>query len=598
MKFLTEATRNLFFTGKGGVGKTSLACATAVGLADREKRVLLVSTDPASNLDEVLGAFLGSEPTAIADVPGLSAMNLDCDQAAREYRERLVGPYRGVLPEAVVASMEEQLSGSCTVEIAAFDEFSRLLGDPATTAEFDHVVFDTAPTGHTLRLLSLPAAWSGFIDTNTSGTSCLGPLAGLQTQHQLYKDTVQALSDPQATTLVLVSRAERSSLTEAERSSGELAALGVRNQHLVVNAVFQAQRTDDPIACAMQQRGQDALAAMPAGLAEFPRTELPLAPHNLVGVAALRAMLQGARGELPRAEADEVQAAELPPPLIELIDQIAPSGRGAILMMGKGGVGKTTIAAAVAVELARRGHRVHLTTTDPAAHVMHALGEVPAQWTVGRIDPRAETEAYRAEVLATAGAGLDAQGRALLEEDLRSPCTEEIAVFRAFARAVDQGQDGFVVLDTAPTGHTILLLDATLAYHRELSRQSSGIPDSVQQLLPRLRDPEFTRVLLVTLPEATPVHEAAQLQEDLVRAGIRPFAWVVNQSLSPLPVTDPVLLARQHHEGAYIREVVRQRASRTAIVPWLAEAPVGAESLAAVVRGARNGNPDRAAKAS
>ncbi len=583
MKFLTEATRNLFFTGKGGVGKTSLACATAISLAERGKRVLLVSTDPASNLDEVLDVSLGSEPTVITDVPGLFAMNLDCDEAAREYRERLVGPYRGVLPEAVVASMEEQLSGSCTVEIAAFDEFSRLLGDPNTTAEFDHVVFDTAPTGHTLRLLSLPAAWSGFIDANTSGTSCLGPLAGLQAQHQLYKDTLRALSDPQATTFVLVSRAERSALAEADRSSGELAALGVRNQQLVVNAVFQAQRTDDPIAEAMQRRGQKALAAMPEGLAEFSRTELPLAPHNLIGIDALRAMLQSTSGQMHVARGKPSHLELLPPALAEIIDQITPAGRGVILTMGKGGVGKTTVAAAIAVELARQGFRVHLTTTDPAAHVINTVDQIPAGLTVGRIDPRAETEAYRAEVLADAGADLDAQGRALLEEDLRSPCTEEIAVFRAFARAVDQGQDGFVVLDTAPTGHTILLLDATLAYHRELSRQSSGIPDSVQQLLPRLRDPDFTRVLLVTLPEAIPVHEAAQLQEDLVRAGIRPFAWVVNQSLAPLPVTDPVLLARQQHEGAYISEVVRQRASCTAIVPWLVEAPVGAEPLAAVV---------------
>ncbi len=586
MKFLSHATRNLFFTGKGGVGKTSLACATAVGLADRGKRVLLVSTDPASNLDEVLGVPLGSQPTAIPDVPGLFAMNLDADEAAREYRERLVGPYRGVLPDAVVNSMEEQLSGSCTVEIAAFDEFSRLLGDSQSTADFDHVVFDTAPTGHTLRLLSLPAAWSGFIDANTSGTSCLGPLAGLQGQHQLYKDTVQALSDPQATTLVLVSRAERSALAEAERSSGELAALGVRNQHLVVNAVFRAQRADDPIARAMQQRGQDALAAIPKGLTEFPRTELPLAPHNLIGVAALRAMLQGTRDAPYLAKSHSSHLEVLPPTLADVIDQIAPTGRGVILTMGKGGVGKTTVAAAIAVELARQGHRVHLTTTDPAAHVIDAVGQIPERLTVGRIDPQTETEAYRAEVLASAGAGLDAQGLALLEEDLRSPCTEEIAVFRAFARAVDQGQDGFVVLDTAPTGHTILLLDATLAYHRELSRQSSGVPGSVQQLLPRLRDPDFTRVLLITLPEATPVHEAAQLQEDLVRADIRPFAWVINQSLAPLLVTDPVLLARQHHERAYICEVVRQFASRTAIVPWLSEAPVGAEPLLAVVRGA------------
>jgi len=336
----------------------------------------------------------------------------------------------------------------------------------------------------------------------------------------------------------------------------------------------------------MQQRGQDALAAIPKGLTEFPRTELPLAPHNLIGVAALRAMLQGTRDAPYLAKSHSSHLEVLPPTLADVIDQIAPTGRGVILTMGKGGVGKTTVAAAIAVELARQGHRVHLTTTDPAAHVIDAVGQIPERLTVGRIDPQTETEAYRAEVLASAGAGLDAQGLALLEEDLRSPCTEEIAVFRAFARAVDQGQDGFVVLDTAPTGHTILLLDATLAYHRELSRQSSGVPGSVQQLLPRLRDPDFTRVLLITLPEATPVHEAAQLQEDLVRADIRPFAWVINQSLAPLLVTDPVLLARQHHERAYICEVVRQFASRTAIVPWLSEAPVGAEPLLAVVRGA------------
>jgi arsenite/tail-anchored protein-transporting ATPase len=598
MRFLSHATRNLFFTGKGGVGKTSLACAKAVDLADRGKRVLLVSTDPASNLDEVLNVPLSGRPTAVPDAPGLFAMNLDPEQAAREYRERLVEPYRDVLPETVVASMEEQLSGSCTVEIAAFDEFSRLLGDPRTTADFDHVVFDTAPTGHTLRLLSLPAAWSGFIDTNTSGTSCLGPLAGLQAQHQLYKDTVQALSDAQATTLVLVSRADRSSLAEADRSSGELAALGVRNQHLVVNAVFQTRRPDDPIASAMQQRGQDALATIPKGLTEFPRTELPLVPHNLIGVPALRAMLQGTRDAPHLAKSHTGQLDVLPSALSDVIDQIVATGRGVILTMGKGGVGKTVVAAAIAVELARQGHRVHLTTTDPAAHVTDAVGEVPARLTVGRIDPRAETEAYRAEVLATAGAGLDAQGRSLLEEDLRSPCTEEIAVFRAFARAVDQGQDGFVVLDTAPTGHTILLLDATLVYHRELSRQSSGIPDSVQQLLPRLRDPNFTRVLLITLPEATPVHEASQLQDDLVRAGIRPYAWVINQSLAPLPVTDPVLLARQHHERGYIREVVQELASRTAIIPWLIAPPVGAESLAAIVRPASDGGRVREAEAS
>ncbi len=398
---------------------------------------------------------------------------------------------------------------------------ARLLADPLTTAVFDHVVFDTAPTGHTLRLLSLPAAWSSFIDTNSSGTSCLGPLVGLQEQRSLYGNAVKTLCDPKLTTLVLVTRADRIALTETTRSSAELVAIGVRNQHLVVNAVFRAQASDDPIAQAMQRRGRNALDSLPGTLAQLSRTEIPLAPNNLLGVEALRNVFhdippetEGRRTHIHRPEI-------LPGPLKQLIDDIAPTPRGVVLVMGKGGVGKTTVAAVVALELARRGYSVHLTTTDPAAHVEYALETKPNGLTVSRIDPQVETRLYQAEVLAAAGADLDAGGRALLEEDLRSPCTEEIAVFRAFAKVVDQGRDGIVVLDTAPTGHTILLLDAALAYHREVSRQSNGIPQSVRQLLPRLRDPEFTRILIVTLPEATPVHEAAQLQEDLRRADLR-----------------------------------------------------------------------------
>jgi arsenite-transporting ATPase len=488
----------------------------------------------------------------------------------------MLAPYRGVLPDAAVASMEEQFSGSCTVEIAAFDEFARLLGGTAAATDFDHVLFDTAPTGHTLRLLSLPSAWDGFLKSNTTGTSCLGPLAGLQAQQQLYADTVRALGDARTTTLVLVARPEASALGEAERTSGELAALGVRNQHLVVNGVFQATDRDDPVARAMEQRASQALSLVPKGLAGLPRTVIPLAPNGLVGIEAVRAM-----GSVTRTGSG-VNADDTPPmlpPLADLMDELAGPRHGVILTMGKGGVGKTTVAAAVAVALADRGFKVHLSTTDPAAHVAATLnGDVP-NLTVARIDPKAETEAYSAEVLATAGKDLDEQGRAMLEEDLRSPCTEEIAVFRAFAAAVAKGEDGFVVLDTAPTGHTILLLDSALAYHREVTRQASGMPEAVENLLPRLRDPDFTRVVIVTLPEATPVHEAAKLQEDLKRAGISPFAWVVNQALTPLPVTDPLLRARREHEGRYLLEVAAGLARRYAVIPWQAEAPIGVDRL-------------------
>ena len=587
MEFLEHATRNLFFTGKGGVGKTSVACATAVRLADAGKRVLLVSTDPASNLDEVLGTPLGHHPTPVPSIPNLSAMNLDPEKSAADYRERMVGPYRTLLPPAAVKSMEEQFSGSCTLEIAAFDEFSRLLGDAAATSQFDHVIFDTAPTGHTLRLLTLPSAWSGFMESNTTGTSCLGPLAGLQTQQTLYQETVHALGDPTITTLVMVTRAEATAFREAARTSGELKALGVNNQHVVINAVFRASDAGDPFAVAMQRRGENAISEMPEMLKDLPRTLIPLTAGGVLGVAALRDL-----GRTSTATAQKTAAAqqELRPPGLEIreiphslgamIDDLAAPGHGVILAMGKGGVGKTTVAAAVAVALADRGFEVHLSTTDPAAHIAAAVaGLSMANLTVSRIDPVAETARYSKEVMQNAGAGLDESGKALLAEDLRSPCTEEIAVFRAFADAVAEGTNRFVVLDTAPTGHTVLLLDSALAYHREVTRQTSGMPEAVQNLLPRLRDPEFTRVLIVTLPEATPVHEAAQLQRDLRRAEIEPYAWVINQSLSPLNVTDPLLIERQRNEARYISEVVSQQAIRTALISWQIEPPVGRAAL-------------------
>ncbi len=586
MEFLKQTTRNLFFTGKGGVGKTSVACATAVRLADAGKRVLLVSTDPASNLDEVLGTPLKHHPTPVPSIPNLSAMNLDPEKSAAEYRERMVGPYRTLLPAAAVASMEEQFSGSCTLEIAAFDEFSRLLGDAKATSKFDHVIFDTAPTGHTLRLLTLPSAWSGFMESNTTGTSCLGPLAGLQSQQTLYQETVRALGDPAITTLVMVTRAEATAFREAARTSGELKSLGVNNQHLVINAVFQANGDGDPFAVAMQRRGETAISEMPDVLKDLPRTLIPLTAGGVLGVAALRDLGRIPATTEPSSPAPQdlrlqaLDRGKLPLSLAVMIDDLAAPGHGVILAMGKGGVGKTTVAAAVAVALADRGFEVHLSTTDPAAHIAAAVaGQTMPNLTVSRIDPAAETARYSNEVMQSAGAGLDESGKALLAEDLRSPCTEEIAVFRAFADAVAEGTNRFVVLDTAPTGHTVLLLDSALAYHREVTRQTSGMPEAVEHLLPRLRDPEFTRVLIVTLPEATPVHEAAQLQKDLRRAEIEPYAWVINQSLSPLSVTDPLLIERQRNEARYINEVMTQQAIRTALIPWQIEPPVGRAAL-------------------
>ncbi|HEY0994855.1 MAG TPA: arsenical pump-driving ATPase [Gemmatimonadaceae bacterium] len=575
MRTIDVRTPFLFFTGKGGVGKTTVASATALALADEKRRVLIVSTDPASNLDDVFGIEVGTSPTAVPGVATLRVMNIDPEAAAAAYRERMVAPYRGVLPDAAVRNMEEQFSGACTVEIAAFNEFTGLLSDPAIVSQYDHIIFDTAPTGHTLRLLSLPTAWTGFIETNTTGTSCLGPLAGLEAQRDQYAATVDALADAARTTVVLVSRAEGSALREAARAGDELAGLGIRNQMLVVNGVLEGEALTDPVAEAYLARQRAALGAIPAALRELPRVTIPLVPHELTGVAALRAFgdpaaADGVESAGPSAPAPTALAL---PGLDDLLEQVAAEGHGVVMTMGKGGVGKTTLAAAIARRLAADGHRVHLSTTDPAAHVADAVGsDVPMTLSVSRIDPAAETARYTSEVIADAGA-LEPDELALLEEDLRSPCTEEIAVFRAFARTVAEAADGFVVLDTAPTGHTLLLLDAAESYHREVARTAGDhIPQAVRELLPRLRDPRFTKMLLVTLPEATPVHEAGRLQADLRRAGIEPFGWVVNASLAASGTAHPALAARARLELPHVGRVVMELATRAWILPWSATA--------------------------
>ena len=558
-------TRNLFFTGKGGVGKTSLACATALRLAESGKKTLIVSTDPASNLDEVFGVSLGTQPTPIPQVPGLFGANLDPEAAAAGYREMVVGPYRGKLPDAVIRNMEEQFSGACTTEIAAFDEFVRLMASPEATESFDHIVFDTAPTGHTLRLLSLPSAWSGYLNTTTAEASCLGPLAGLKDQRILYKNALDRLASPSETTVVLVARAERPSLKEAARTQVELADLGIRNLRLIVNAVYRPGPTTDPVAQAFAGVMEDGLQSMPSTLKSLPVSLVPMLAGNVVGIEALRSILDDT--DVACAPESELSFPSLNMKFAQFVEELAGAGHGVVMTMGKGGVGKTTVAAQIAHQLANSGHHVLLTTTDPAGNVLDLVGNLPSNLEIACIDPATEVARYTVSVLQKAADFMDSEALALLQEDLRSPCTEEIAVFRAFADTVAQGTDRFVVIDTAPTGHTILLMDATEAYHREVIRTQSDAPEAVKQLLPRLRDPNFTKVVLVALPEPTPVHEAQKLQEDLRRAGIEPFGWIVNRSLTLSGVQEPILATKASKESGPIREVLAL-SNRVVVLPW------------------------------
>jgi arsenite-transporting ATPase len=554
-------TKYLFYTGKGGVGKTSTACATAVTLADSGKKVLLISTDPASNLQDVFTTELNGQGVPIPAVPRLVVANLDPIQAAAEYRDSVLAPYQGKLPAAALAHMAEQLSGSCTVEIAAFNEFSRFITDAALAEQYDHILFDTAPTGHTLRMLQLPSAWSNFISESTHGASCLGQLAGLESKKAMYKQAVETLADGKQTTLILVSRPETTPLKEAARAAQELADLGVNNQTLVINGVLTAY--DDPISESLNRKQQEALSHIPPALAKLTTYQIPLRAYNITGIDNVRALLTQ---DLVIIEDQQLQSTAIPT-LNDVIDDLYRSKKKVIFTMGKGGVGKTTLAASIALGLSARGQKVHLTTTDPAAHLQFVISE-NVNITTSRIDEQAELQKYQEEVLAKARETMAAEDIAYVEEDLRSPCTQEIAVFRAFAQIVEKAEEAVVVIDTAPTGHTLLLLDSTQSYHKEIERTHDNIPEEVKKLLPRLRNAAETVVILITLAEATPVYEALRLEEDLKRAGIATKWWVINASLYCTGTTNRLLAAKASYEIEWINKVAQYANGHFAVITW------------------------------
>ncbi|MEL7607868.1 MAG: arsenical pump-driving ATPase [Sedimentibacter saalensis] len=565
-----KLTKYLFYTGKGGVGKTSSACATAVALADSGKKVLLVSTDPASNLQDVFNADLNNKGVPIKEVPNLVVANLDPVQAAAEYRESVISPYRGLMPKSVINNMEEQLSGSCTVEIAAFNEFSNFLTDEAAQKEYDYILFDTAPTGHTLRMLQLPSAWSNFISENTHGASCLGQLSGLENKKEVYKKAVETLADGKLTTLILVTRPETGPLTEAERASKELSEIGVNNQMLIINGLMNSY--DDEISESLYNKQKIALSQIPEGLKNLTSYVIPLRAYNITGLENVRALLTRDNYIL----SEEKINAEYVPGLKDVVNDLYDSGKRVIFTMGKGGVGKTTIAAAIALGLARKGKKVHLTTTDPAAHLNFVINEQEGI-TLSSIDEQAELKKYSEEVLSKARETMSEEDVAYVEEDLRSPCTQEIAVFRAFAEVVNKAGDQTVVIDTAPTGHTLLLLESTQSYNKEISRSQGDIPESAKRLLPRLKNVDETEVIIVTLAETTPVYEAMRLEEDLKRAGISAKWWVINSSLYQTKTTNKMLAAKASNEIEWINKIAAHANGNFAVIGWRADEIKGDE---------------------
>ena len=575
---MLKTTPYLFFTGKGGVGKTSLACATAIELADGGNKVLLVSTDPASNLEDVLESKVTEEIYRISGVENLYAININPEVSAEQYRDRVTGPLVDILPEAEIRKMKEELSGACTTEIAAFDEFSRFISGEYEGAKFDVIIFDTAPTGHTLRLLELPAAWAEFTKENPDGASCLGPSSALKSSQARYKKVVERLRDREQTTFYLVSRAELSSLKEASRTSEELGVLGMTNQRLYINGIFKAANANDSFALKMQLLAAEQLDSIPENLKKLPLIDFPLLPYNVLGIQKLRSLfhLETIKQIAVNESGPESGLTHHMNDLNDLVDEISTNQKnGLIMTMGKGGVGKTLTASAIAVLLAKKGFEVHLTTTDPAAHIqgfISQLKEVPANLSIDRIDPKLETQRYMEKIIAQKGKNLDEEGKKLLWEDLKSPCTEEVAVFHAFSKAISEAKRKYVVIDTAPTGHTLLLLDTAGSYHREIMRNANIEESHIRTPFMALQDERLTKILLVSLPETTPMREAASLQEDLERAGIRPYAWIINQSLSmQAGISDPLLKSRAAAEVSVIKEIENSLAKKTYGIQYIPE---------------------------
>ncbi|RRJ24726.1 arsenical pump-driving ATPase [Lachnoanaerobaculum gingivalis] len=557
-----KLTKYLFFTGKGGVGKTSTACATAVALADEGKKVLLISTDPASNLQDVFETELDGKAKPIKGVDNLEVINLDPLEAAYNYKESVVAPFRGKLPDSVIDSMEEQLSGSCTVEIAAFNEFSNFITNSKINTDYNHIIFDTAPTGHTLRMLQLPSAWTDFISESTHGASCLGQLSGLESKKETYKKAVENLSDKSLTTLVLVTRPDKTPLNEVARASKELSEIGIKNQILVINGILE--NYDDDLSESIFNKQKLALENMPDMLTEFDTYTIALRSYNITGIDSIRNLLKKDQINEQKVEVEGKLFN-----LDDIVSDLVKNNRKVIFTMGKGGVGKTTIASSVALKLSKLGKKVHLATTDPADHIKFMI-DSSSGISMSHIDEKEELKKYQDEILENARKTMSEDDVAYIEEDLRSPCTQEIAVFRAFAELVEKADDEIVVIDTAPTGHTLLLLDSTLSYHQEVQRTQGQIPESVKNLLPRLRGEE-TEVLIVSLAEATPFYEASRLEEDLTRASIHTNWWIVNSSLYKANPGNKMLSAKANEEVKWINKILDHTSGKLAVIEWTKE---------------------------
>lgn len=590
-------TEYIFFSGKGGVGKTSMACTHAVRYADDGKRTLIVTTDPASNLADVFEQPIGHHVTPIAGVPNLFAMEIDPDQATKEYIDRAMSPIRANFPPQMVQVMEEQMNGPCTAEVAAFDRFTDFLDVPTENGvSFDVVIFDTAPTGHTIRLLELPAEWSQSIDAASagSGQTCLGPAAAIQDAKLKYERALAAMRQSSQTRFVFVLHPEVISIKESRRAIDELRKLEIANFSLIINGIIPTEGAQNPLFAARTEMQKRHLAEIEAKL-PYPKQRMELLPGEIKGVERLR--------QVGRVffDSDSVEFSPLvvaEKSIMKTISSfdhvralIQPNGhRRTLFFAGKGGVGKTVASCLTAVWLARQGYRTLLLTTDPAAHLGDVLGvtvnAVPAKvpglenlWAVN-IDPKAAAEGYKSRILDDARQrGRPESAIQRMAEELDSPCTEEMAAFDKFIEYASQDRWQAVVFDTAPTGHTLRLLELPMDWTKQIdvkvfaSVDTNAADDVAKQrfgkVIDMMRDPGQSTFAFVMYPESTPILEAWRAAQDLDTIGIQPGLVVANQVIPADQATTPFVQARREMQEKYLGEIYERFETPVLQIPLL-----------------------------
>jgi arsenite-transporting ATPase len=599
----------IFFSGKGGVGKTSMACTAAVRLADEGKRTLLVTTDPASNLADVFEQAIGHQVTPIDGVPNLWAMEIDPDRAAQEYRDRALAPIRAAFPAQMVQVIEEQMSGPCTTEVAAFDRFTDFLDLPVGGGQsFDTVIFDTAPTGHTLRLLELPAEWSQSIDAAAAGNgqTCIGPAAAIQDAKHKYERALAAMRDPAQATFTFVLHPEAIAIKETKRAIAELGKLGIHTHQLIVNSIIPVEETGNQLFAARSLMQQGYLRQIAAEL-PLPTRRMALLPGEIKGVERLRAvgrLFFDGQAEKVAASAPLRSGRQtvLATSQLGIMERLVPNGHNrTVFFAGKGGVGKTVASCTTAVWLARQGYRTLLLTTDPAAHLGDVLGVpvgdtpapvpgVPNLWAA-KIDPKVAAEAYKARILEDARRrGRPPEALSVMAEELDSPCTEEMAAFDRFIDYASQKDWPVIVFDTAPTGHTLRLLELPVDWSQQLdikifaSVDSSAADDVAKarfgEVIAMMRDPERSTFAFVMYPEATPILEAGRAVDELRTVGIEPGLVVANMVIPEGQATTPFTQARRAMQVKYLAEMTTRFPVPVVQIPLLPGEVKGLDMLA------------------